>query len=78
MTSVSVRDLRNRGGDVIERVLHGESLTVTRDGTAVAELRPLRPAPVSTAELVRRRRHLPDVDPEALRSDIDSVIDQRW
>jgi prevent-host-death family protein len=78
VTSVSVRDLRNRGGDVIERVLHGESLTVTRDGTAVAELRPLRPAPVPTAELVRRRRHLPDVDPEALRSDIDSVIDQRW
>ncbi|HLE85784.1 MAG TPA: type II toxin-antitoxin system prevent-host-death family antitoxin, partial [Thermoanaerobaculia bacterium] len=39
MSTVTIRELRNRGGDVVERVLAGESLTVTRAGTPVAELR---------------------------------------
>jgi prevent-host-death family protein len=36
-----VRDLRNNGGEVLRRVEHGERIVVTRDGTPVAELRPL-------------------------------------
>jgi prevent-host-death family protein len=75
MSSVSVRDLRNHGGEVLDRVARGETLTVTRDGAEVAELRP-RPRPsVSTAELIERRRHLPTVDPELLKRDIDEVMD---
>jgi prevent-host-death family protein len=38
MKSVSVRDLRNSGGDVLYRVEHGETVVVTRDGRPVAEL----------------------------------------
>ena len=36
-----MRDLRNRGGEVLDRVERGERLIVTRDGRAVAELRSL-------------------------------------
>ncbi|HEY5877387.1 MAG TPA: type II toxin-antitoxin system prevent-host-death family antitoxin [Nakamurella sp.] len=75
MDSVSVRDLRNHGGEVLDRVQQGESLTVTRDGAPVAELRPVRRRGVPTAELVRRRRSLPPMDADALRRDLDRVLD---
>ena len=72
---MSIRDLRNKGGEVVDRVAQGESVTVTRSGKAVAELRPLRKQTVSVEALIARRKTLPSVDPVALRSDIDSVVD---
>ncbi|MGV0783192.1 type II toxin-antitoxin system Phd/YefM family antitoxin [Mycolicibacterium sp. XJ775] len=72
---VTVRDLRNHGGEVLRRVERGERIVVTRDGTAVAELSPLPRRSVSPTELIRRRRNLPLVDVETLRSDVDSVMD---
>jgi prevent-host-death family protein len=75
MESVSVRELRNHGGEVLDRVARGETLVVTRDGSEVAELRPRTrrsPAPV---DLIARRRHLPTVDPDGLRKDLDAVLD---
>jgi prevent-host-death family protein len=75
MDEVSVRELRNHGGDVLERVARGEALTVTRDGQAIAELRPLRRRPLRAAALVSRWRRLPAVDPARLRADIDDVLD---
>jgi len=73
---VTVRDLRNHGGHVLDRVARGEVLTVTKDGSAVAELRPLRRRSLPTAELIARARRAPKVDPERLRHDIDAVLDQ--
>ena len=75
MTRVSVRDLRNHGGEVLDRVARGESVTVTRDGTEVAEIRPLPRRGPSAAELIERRRRLPPVDPERLRRELDSTLD---
>ena len=75
MESVSVRDLRNRGGEVLDRVERGERVVVTRDGRAVAELRPLPRPSVGPAQLIERRKRLPRVDPDALRRDIDATID---
>ena len=75
MENVSVRDLRNRGGEVLHRVEHGETLVVTRDGRPVAELRPLPRASAGPVELIARRRHLPTVDPAALRADLDALIE---
>ena len=72
---VSIREVRNHGREVIERVLAGERLTVTRAGRPVAELRPLRRAPLPAAELLRRWRHLPSLDPRRLRDDVDAVVD---
>lgn len=73
---VSVRDLRNRGGQVLDRVVRGETLTVTKDGTPVAELRPVPRRSLPAAELIARARRAPKVDAELLRRDIDSVLDQ--
>ena len=75
MEVVTVRDLRNRGGEVLDRVERGESVIVTRDGRPVAELRPLPRRSARTVELIERRRRLPRVDPVALRRDIDTVLD---
>jgi len=75
MTKVTVRDLRNHGGEVLERVARGETLTVTRSGRAVAELRPL-PAPGLRADvLLARWRVLPPVEPRKLRADLDAILD---
>ncbi|MGH7564573.1 MAG: type II toxin-antitoxin system Phd/YefM family antitoxin, partial [Gemmatimonadota bacterium] len=53
-----MRDLRNHGGRVLERVTRGETLTVTRDGRPVAELRPLPRPPLRAAALLNRWRGL--------------------
>jgi prevent-host-death family protein len=75
METVSVRELRNHGGEVLDRVSRGASLVVTRDGAEVAELRPRGRRSPSSADLVARRRHLPPVDPDAWRRDVDAVLD---
>lgn len=75
MKTVSVRDLRNHGGDVLSRVEHGEAVIVTRDGTEVAELRPLRRPALGAAELIARRASLPHIDTAQLEADTDAVID---
>jgi prevent-host-death family protein len=72
---VTVRELRNEGGRVLDRVLAGEVLVVTRDGDPVAELRPLPTATLDAATLLARWRNLPAVDPQRLRDDVDAVLD---
>ena len=75
VTEVSIRDLRNHGGEVIDRVERGERVTVTRDGRQVAELRSVGPLPVKAEVLVERWSRLPRFDPEGLRRDLDLVTD---
>jgi prevent-host-death family protein len=75
MEKVTIRDLRNHGGDVLERVTRGEALTVTRDGQPVAELRPIARRPLAAATLLSRWRTLPFVDAEKLKADIDDTLD---
>lgn len=75
MTEVSIRELRNHGGDVVDRAARGEQITITRTGKAVAELKGLSRAPLSAETLLRRWRLLPQVDPVALRKDIDELLD---
>lgn len=77
MAEVTVRELRNNGGRVLERVERGETLIVTRSGRPVAELRPLRGRGVKSSLLIERMKKLPRVDPRKLRADIDAVIDPR-
>jgi prevent-host-death family protein len=77
MAEVTIRELRNRGGHVIERVLRGERITITRNGAPVAELRPLTRPRVSSAVLLEHWSHLPPIDAVAFRRDIDDVLDSR-
>ena len=76
MAEASIRELRNHGGEVIDRVAGGERVTITRDGKAVAELRPLPRPRATAAALIERFRKLPPVDPERFRVDVDHVVDQ--
>lgn len=75
MSEVSIRELRNHGGDVVARVAKGERLTITRSGRPVAELRPLSREPVPLEVVIARRRPLPAVDPDRLREDLDRILD---
>jgi prevent-host-death family protein len=75
MTEVAVRDLRNHGGEILERVAGGEAMIVTRDGRPIAELRPLPRRPMPAALLLQRWHGMPAVDPAQLRADIDEVLD---
>jgi prevent-host-death family protein len=75
MKEVTVRELRNHGARVLERVMRSEALTVTRDGRPVAELRPPPHRPIEAMTLLSRWRHLPAVDPAKLRADIDRLLD---
>jgi len=75
VADVSIRELRNHGGDVVDRVSRGEGVTITRSGKPVAELRPLGRQPVLLDVLLARRRSLPVVDPKRLIGDLDDVID---
>jgi prevent-host-death family protein len=75
VTDVSIRDLRNHGGEVVDRVAKGEQVTITRAGSPVAELRPLPPQPLSAQVLIERRRRLPTVDADAMRAEIDATLD---
>lgn len=77
MTEVSIRDLRNHGGDIVDRVAHGELVTITRSGRAVARLSPVGASPLPASVLLARWRHLPVVDPDRFRRDIDATLDSR-
>lgn len=73
--AVTIRDLRNHGGDVLKRVADGESVVVTRSGEPVARIIPFRRSGPDAAALLRRWRNVPVVDPAQFRQDIDDVLD---
>jgi prevent-host-death family protein len=75
MADVSIRDLRNHGGDVVDRAARGERITVTRSGKAVAELKAVARTPLSAEALLTKWRGLPPIDPSALRADLDELLD---
>ena len=75
MADVSIRDLRNHGGDIVDRVAAGEHVTITRGGVPVAELRRLTRQWLDTQGLLRRWARLPVVDPDAWRADVDRIVD---
>jgi antitoxin (DNA-binding transcriptional repressor) of toxin-antitoxin stability system len=72
---VTIRELRNQGGAVIDRLAPDEIVTVTRDGEPVAELRRLSRRPLTTEQLIERFKHVPRIDYDQLRADIDAIID---
>lgn len=74
---ISQRELRNDSGAILRAVESGEDFIVTRNGTALAELRPLRRRRfVARAELVAAARQLASMDAAAFRSDVDVALDQ--
>lgn len=75
---ISQRELRNDSGAVLRDVEAGETLVITRNGTPVAELRPLGPRRfVPRERLAQAARTAPRIDFARFRADVDSVVDQR-
>jgi prevent-host-death family protein len=73
---ISQRELRNDSAGVLRDVEAGQVITVTRNGTPVAELRPIPPRRfVSRAAIAEAARRAPRVDLARLRADLDAVTD---
>jgi prevent-host-death family protein len=74
--TITQRELRNDRGAVLRAVQAGETLTVTRNGTPVAELRPVGRARMVRREVIARaRRVAPSIDAARFRADMDTTID---
>ncbi len=74
---ITQRELRNDSAAVLREVEAGRTLIVTRNGTPVAELRPLRPHRfVPRATIADAAKHAPRIDAGQFRIDVDAVIDQ--
>jgi prevent-host-death family protein len=75
---ITQRELRNDSAAVLREVQAGHTLVVTRNGTPIAELRPLPPRRfVSRAVIADAAAHAPRVDFKRLRKDLDAVVDPR-
>jgi antitoxin (DNA-binding transcriptional repressor) of toxin-antitoxin stability system len=58
-------------------VLAGNTLVVTRNGTPVAELRPVPPRRfVPRAVIADASRRAPRIDAASFRADVDAMVDQ--
>ena len=74
--TITQRELRNDSAAVLREVQAGQTLVVTRNGTPVAELRPLPPRRfVPRALISDAARRAPRVDAARLRADLDAVVD---
>lgn len=75
MKIITQREFRNNSAAVMDAVEAGEIYHVTRNGVAVAELRPLsRRRRLSAEELVERHRKLPQVDHALMRQEADELF----
>ena len=74
---ISQRELRNESAAVLREVEAGRTIIVSRNGTPVAELRPIRPRQfVPRATIAHAAARAPRVDAGRFRADLDAVIDQ--
>jgi prevent-host-death family protein len=74
---ITQRELRNDSGEIMRALDRGESFLVTRNGTPVGELIPLRRRRFVPAEVVLGAfASAPTIDPARFRADVDSVLDQ--
>lgn len=74
---ITQRELRNESGAIMRGVERGESFTITRNGTPIGRLIPLRRRTfVPREEVVAAFATAPVVDVQAFREDIDAATDQ--
>ncbi|HET6533839.1 MAG TPA: type II toxin-antitoxin system prevent-host-death family antitoxin [Actinoplanes sp.] len=74
---ITQRELRNDSGAIMRDVERGESFTITRNGTPVGRLIPLRRRTfVPRSEVLATFATAPTLDPERFRRDSDAGMDQ--
>jgi prevent-host-death family protein len=73
---ITQRELRNESGAIMRSVERGESFLITRNGTPIGRLIPLRRRTfVPREEVVAAFATAPLLDAEKLRSDLDAAAD---
>jgi prevent-host-death family protein len=74
---ITQRELRNDSAAVLREVQAGQTITISRNGVPIAELRPVPPRQfVPRAVIADAAKRAPRVDAARLRIDLDSGIDQ--
>ncbi|MFG2061468.1 MULTISPECIES: type II toxin-antitoxin system Phd/YefM family antitoxin [unclassified Micromonospora] len=74
---ITQRELRNDSGTIMRGVERGESFIITRNGTPIGKLIPLRRRTfVPRAEVMAAFATAPVLDVEKFRRDIDATADQ--
>lgn len=74
---ITQRELRNDSGEIMRAVERGESFTITRNGTPIGRLIPLRRRTfVPRQEVMAAFATAPILDAERFRADIDDIADQ--
>lgn len=82
MRSYSIAEARNQLSKLVDRALKGESVTITRHGHAVVELKPIQPHPravtavdVDWLDAHRVGKAVPKEDAGAL---VSRMRDEEW
>jgi prevent-host-death family protein len=74
---ITQRELRNRSGEIMRALDRGESFVVTRNGTAVGELVPLKRRRFVGADVAAAAfAGAPEIDFARFRDDVDTALDQ--
>jgi prevent-host-death family protein len=74
---ITQRELRNDSGAIMRSVERGESFTITRNGTPIGRLIPLRRRTfVPREEVVAAFATAPALDADRFRADLDAAADQ--
>jgi prevent-host-death family protein len=73
--TITQRELRNQSAAVLREVEAGRTIVVTRNGTPIGELRPVRRRRfVPRASLADAAARAPRIDAERFRADLDAVV----
>lgn len=74
---ITQRELRNESGAIMRGVERGESFTITRNGTPIGRLIPIRRRTfVAREEVVAAFAAAPVLDPDTFRDGLDGAVDQ--
>jgi len=77
MREITQRQLRNESGEIMRELDRGESFVVTRNGTPVGELVPIRRRRFVPAEVaIAAFSGVGHIDHKRFRTDVDRYMDQ--
>ena len=77
MRTITQRQLRNESAAILRDVQAGQSMIVTRNGTPVAELRPVSPRRFVPRDVIAEATTTaPRIDAARFRADLDAIVDQ--
>ena len=77
MRTITQRELRNESAAILREVQAGQSVMVTRNGTPVAELKPVSPRRfVPRGAIAQGAATAPPIDAARFRRDVDALVDQ--